>query len=83
MGISSIKRTSTGIFCVRRARLSTSSELKPPISTQFSFTGDIPTSIAASMPDSASASFPVRVMLRYFSSSSVSRLMFMRCIPAS
>ena len=83
MGISSINLTSTGSRSVRAARAGISSSLNPPMSTQLSFSGDRPASLAAWMPASASSRRPPRVIRQYFSGSRVSRLIFTRSTPAA
>ena len=83
MGISSIKRRSTGYCFVNSASAGISSSLKPPISTAFSLIFSKPASSAASRPFQAISSEPQREIAAYFLLSSVSRLMFTRRTPAS
>ena len=69
IGISSMKRTSTGPRLAMSTSLGTSSTLTPPMSTQFILSGESiedpkPASRAARMPASASASVPTRVTAR-------------------
>ena len=82
MGISSIKRTSNAPSRASSASAGISSSFTPPISTAFSLMHVKPALRAASRPANVSESEPMRVIFRYFSGSSVSRLTFSRSRPA-
>ena len=81
-GMNSINRTSMFFSRPNVARAIISSSFTPRCTTAFTFTGAMPTAIAASMPSSTEASSSRLVICLNFSRFSVSRLTLMRRKPA-
>ena len=82
-GMTSMKRNCQGRSIVRAARSTTSSSLKPRITTALSLIGVRPASSDAAMPASTSRTSPQRVMRLNLAGSSESMLMFTRSRPAA